>query len=205
MTRWVALVGMAGSLLLGAGVFGLWILENPVSYASYLVAVGGLGLGVSLWFGQPEESGVAVGDAGIALEDGRQGVRLRWYQIRSIRIEKGVFVATGESKSLRFGIGANQRAAAWALKEAAERVPDVVDVPAGISGQLPRPDASAGLDGPVENDQLTGSHCAATKQLITLEEDARICGICGQIYHKSGVPERCVSCEAELKGRTLRA
>src|SRR5688572_32086312 len=65
----IAAIGLVGSLILGAGVFGLWILDPPLSYGSYLVAIGGLGLGVSLWFGQPAETAVAIGDAGIAVED----------------------------------------------------------------------------------------------------------------------------------------
>ena len=64
VASWVGIAGMLGALVLGAGVFGLWIKDPPLGYASYLVAVGGLGLGVALWFAQPSLTAVCVGDGG---------------------------------------------------------------------------------------------------------------------------------------------
>lgn len=201
----VAIIGMVGALVLGAGVFGLWLLDPPFAYASYLVALGGLGLGVALWFGQPAESTVAVGDAGIAVEDGREVSRMRWYAMKSIRIVKGRFLAEGGGKALSFSAGANPAAAAWALKEAAERVPQIMDVDKAEAAKLPQPESKGGQLVEIDNDQLAGSRCAASDKLITLEEDARICAICAQVYEKAAVPERCVSCSNDLKNNTLRA
>jgi len=205
ISRWVAITGMVGSLILGAGVFGLWLLDPPFAYASYLIAVGGLGLGLALWFGQPLESTVAVGDAGIAVEDGREVSRMRWYAIKSIRIISGKLIAEGGGQSVRFTVGANRAAAAWVLKEAAERIPNVLDVDKTEASKLPQPEAKSGLLVEIDNDQLAGSRCAATDKLITLEEDARICANCAQVYDKAGVPEKCISCDTEMKGHTLRA
>src|SRR6187402_818434 len=98
----VAGIGLLGSLVLGAGVFALWILDPPLSSASYLVASGRLGLGVSLWFGQPSETAVAVGDAGIAVEDGSEVVRVPWYALKSLRIESGMMVARSAGNLVRF-------------------------------------------------------------------------------------------------------
>lgn len=196
---------MAGALVLGAGVFGLWIVEPPIAWASYLVALGGLGLGVALWFGQPSESAVAVGDAGIAVEDGREVTRVPWYELRSLSITGGSMIVRGETTTVRFSVGANPKAAAWALKEAAERVPDVIDASKESADRLPEPTEDSGLLQDVEDAQVAGTHCASSEKLINLEEEARLCPRCSQIYHESSVPDQCVTCEADIKGRTLRA
>ncbi len=200
----VAVIGMVGSLALGVGVFALWILDPPLSWASYMVAAGGLGLGVALWFGQPPESAVAVGDAGIAVEDGGEVIRVPWHAMKSLRVSGGHLIARSSGTTIRFSLGANPRAAAWALKEAAERVPNVMDVDQSLTEKLPPPSEAEGLLQDVQDDQVAGARCANSGEAIQLEEDARLCPRCGQVYHKSSVPEQCVSCDTELKGRTLR-
>lgn len=205
MPVWVAIVGMVGALLLGSGVFGLWILDPPLSWASYLVAAGGFGVGVALWFGQPSETAVVVGDAGIGVEDGREMVRVPWFELRSLRIVGGNVVAEGKSHQIKFLLGANTDATAWALKEAAERVPSVMDVSKEVTRALPDPKKVKGYEQNVKDDQVSGIRCAASDKIINLEDDARACPKCGQIYHKDSVPERCSDCETELVGRTLRA
>lgn len=201
----IAGIGMLGSLVLGVGVFALWILDPPLSFASYLVASGGLGLGVCLWFGQASETAVAIGDAGIAVEDGSEVVRVPWYALKTLRIEGGMMVARSAGTVVRFSLGANAKAAAWALKEAAERMPSALDVDQKAAAKLPEPSHAGGLDQPVKGDQVAGSRCANSGTAIQLEEDARLCPRCGQVYHKDSVPEACVTCDAELKGHTLRA
>lgn len=205
MPIWVGVVGMVGAATLGCGVFGLWILDPPLQWASYLVAAGGFGLGVALWFGQAPESAVTVGDSGIAVEDGREMLRVPWYALRSLRVVAGHVVLEGQSQKVRFLMGANPGATAWALKEAAERVPDVVDVSGDVTEKLPNPDDVKGYEQDIEDDQVTGTRCASSKKLINLEEDARLCPRCGKVYHREGLPEACVHCETKLGGRTLRA
>lgn len=205
MPLWVGIVGALGSAVLGAGVFGLWILDPALSFASYLVAAGGFGLGVALWFGQPAESGVIVGDSGIGVEDGRETSRIPWFELRSLRVIGGYVVAEGPKQKLKFLLGANAHAAAWLLKEAAERVPSVVDVPKSIAETLPPLKDVKGYSQDVQDDQVTGLHCAASGKVITLEEDARFCPKCGQVFHKEGVPAKCTHCDTDLTGRTLRA
>lgn len=204
MPLWVGIVGVIGSAVLGAGVFGLWILDPALSWASYLVAGGGFGLGVALWFGQPAESAVIVGDAGIGVEDGRQTTRIPWFELRSLRIIGGNVVAEGPAQKLRFLLGANAQATSLLLKEAAERVPGVVDVSKASVESLPDPKAVKGYAQDVQDDQVTGLRCAASDKVITLEEDARICPKCGQVFHKDGIPTLCTFCETELTGRALK-
>src|SRR5690606_40555471 len=99
---------------------------------------------------------------------------------------------------------ANLHAAAQVLKEASLRVPDVVGVPREITEKLPKPGEVKGYEQDVD-DQVTGARCAASDKIIRLEQDARICPNCGQVFHKKGVPDACTHCKAELRGRTLRA
>lgn len=202
---WVAAVGITGSFVLGAGIFGMLILDPALTWASSLVAVGGCGLGISLWFGQPSETAVLVGDAGVGVEDGQEITRVPWYLMRSLSIDRGNVLIEGDGHRIKFLLGANPRGASAALKEAAERVPDIVDVDPSIAKSLPDPSKVGGYVQDVADDQVAGARCAHSDKLIQLEEDARLCAKCGQIYHKEGLPEACSSCEAELKGRTLLA
>lgn len=205
MPGWVALVGMASCLVLGSGVFGLWMADPAIYWASYLVTAGGVGLGIALWFGQPPEVAVAVGDAGVAVEGSRQTTRLNWYEVRAIRTRGGRLVVEGEQTTLKFLIGANLAASSFLLKEAAERVPDVLDIDPRASKSLPDPTTVRGLLEDVQDDQVAGARCAASETLIAMEEDARICPCCGQIYEKNHVPTKCVSCDTSLAENTLHA
>ncbi len=202
---WVGWVGIVGALLLGAGVFGLWIKDPPLSYASYLVAAGGLGLGVSLWFAQPSITAVFVGDAGVAVEKGNEISRLVWCDIDKIRMANHDLVVTGKGTTIPLSIRAHQKAAAWLLKEAAERVPEILDVPTTIVQALPQPKAGDGYRQEIEDAQVAGRRCAESDRVLTLESDARICPKCGQVYHKDSVPQDCLHCGQSLTGRTLVA
>ncbi len=205
LAPWVAVVGMVGALVLGAGVFGLWIKDPPVSYASYLVALGGVGLGVALWFAQPAITAVCVGDAGLALESGKDIDRLAWCDMESLRLVGDKLVAKGGATALAFSTKSHAEAAAWTLKEAATRRPGVLDVPQSVAEKLPAPNPSAGAEREILDAQVAGHRCAASKKVIAFEEDARLCPRCGQVYHKDHVPSACATCEENLTGRTLRA
>lgn len=202
---WVGIAGMVGALVLGAGVFGLWIKDPALSYASYLVAVGGLGLGVALWFAQPSLTAVCVGDGGLALENGKEVDRLAWCDMESLRVDGDKLVARGAASSLSFSMKAHPQAAAWTLKEAVTRLPSIVDVPGSVTEKLPAPSPSAGSEHEILDTQVAGRRCAASKKVISFEDDARLCPKCGQVYHKDHVPSACATCEEPLAGRTLRA
>lgn len=196
---------MASCLVLGSGVFGLWLADPAIYWASYLVTGGGVGLGIALWFGQPPEVAVAVGDAGVAVEGSRHTARLNWHEVRAVRTRGSQLIVEGDQTTLKFLIGANLGAASFLLKEAALRVPDILDIDPRVTKSLPDPATVRGLLQDVQDDQVAGARCAASETLIALEEDARICPCCGQIYEKSHVPEACVSCETQLAENTLHA
>ncbi|HEX6765699.1 MAG TPA: hypothetical protein VF103_09485, partial [Polyangiaceae bacterium] len=74
--------------------------------------------------------------------------------------------------------------------------------------------AVAGLPEPSENDgevltmeplQVAGRHCASSGRPISFERDARLCPQCCQVYLKDEVPKKCVTCEAELGEKAVRA
>lgn len=207
MPLWVAVVGMLGCLALGAGCYGHWILSPAFEGASWIVAAGGVGLGVALWFGQPPETAVSIGDSGVAIENGRETLRVRWFELKTIRLEGTQLVLDAEKQTLSFTLPANRNAAAILLKEAAQRIPEALDVDTAIAKNLPSPsDAEAEASkGDLADDQLTGTRCAASKKTINLEEDARLCPRCGQIFHKDKVPGKCGSCQAPLGKSVLRA
>lgn len=204
LPRGLAATGLISAVVLGAGVTGQWVLDPAFEYAPYLVAVGGLGVGIALGIG-PRETAVAVGDAGVAVERSRETLRMPWYQIKSITLQGDRLVVASAGSTLAFSVGANPGAAALVLSEAAQRVPDVLDVDKSAAEKLPDPTKLDVRRVDVSDDQLAGLSCANSKQVIRLEEDARLCPRCSQVYHRQSVPSRCVSCDAELEGRTLRA
>jgi hypothetical protein len=52
---------------------------------------------------------------------------------------------------------------------------------------------------PLEPPQAAGQRCKASDKLIAFEKDARVCGRCGEVYHKEGVPSACLTCGAKLR------
>src|SRR5262249_18428024 len=93
------------------------------------------------------------------------------------------------------------QAVARALKEARARIPrhmkevEVKDVAADAE----KVDDSVGVVVALEPPQVAGLRCKKSDKLIAFERDARLCGRCGELYHKDGVPVRCVTCNARLK------
>jgi hypothetical protein len=63
----------------------------------------------------------------------------------------------------------------------------------------PPPGAADPAKEPLEPPQIAGQSCKATGKVISFEKDARLCGQCGELYHKSGVPDRCLTCDARLR------
>ena len=66
-------------------------------------------------------------------------------------------------------------------------------------GVLPPPPHAAGEVLEIEPVQVAGLRCKATHKAISFEKDARLCGRCGEVYHKDAVPPQCVTCGARLR------
>ncbi|MCL2448992.1 MAG: hypothetical protein FWD17_08605 [Polyangiaceae bacterium] len=203
---WVAYaLGAVGAVAMGAGTWGelgsalgLGTVE-PLAASPYLLATGALVVAAAIWLGTSGEPALRVGDAGVGVERG--GVRrVPWYAIERIEWRDEAVRVTGQDENgaattLVAKLTTQPQAGAWIVKEARERVPAVVDVPADAT--LPEANANAGALLPLEPPQVVGRHCAASGQVISFEPDARVCSRCERVYHKAHVPETC-ACGASL-------
>jgi hypothetical protein len=204
-TSWLAAgLGMAGSLALGAGVWGQWLMENPPRYAPYLVTVGAAGLGAGLWLGSATTFPVRVGDAGIAIERGAEVTRVLWCDIEALELSGGNLVAKTPGLTLSIPVGAHPKATAFIAAEAQRRLAKILKGDEASWKALGGGAEPTGEETPVLGDQVAGRRCAATKKIISFERDARLCQNCAQVYHKDNVPQKCITCDAELAGRTVQ-
>jgi hypothetical protein len=202
-SRLSAGIGMAGSLALGAGVYGQWVHEPPIAHAAALVAVGALGLGAALFMSSSGQFPVRVSDIGVGIERGGEISRLRWCDLKKLRIEGGRLVLSGSAEELRIPVGAQPRATARIIAEAEKRVPAVVDVASAERRRLPAVKDSDGDLVRLEGVQLAGLKCAASGSLLSFERDARLCPNCGEVYRHDHVPKTCVTCGEDVGAAAL--
>lgn len=203
--RVMMFAGMAGALLLGAGVYTTWIQEQAPTYAPYLVAVGAIVLGVAFWKNSAEVGNVRVGDAGVAIERGADLSRVLWCDMERVAVEAGRVMITGKGANISFPVEAHPKATAWLVNEAGRRMPDVLAFKREQLDKLPEPRDLDGELVTIEEVQITGRHCRATNKPIAFERDARVCPQCGEVYLKDQVPKKCLTCHAELAGRAREA
>jgi hypothetical protein len=204
-SRLVAIVGMVGAAIAGAGVYAQWVREEPLSYARYLVAAGFVVLGIALWLADSGMLPVRVGDGGVALEKSKDLLRLAWCDMDRISVEGDQLVLTGEQLTLRIPIKGQPKAVAWILSEATLRVPDAMDVRRSVVDGLPEPKDSDGELLTIDALQVAGRHCKECGKAISFERDARLCPTCTEIYHQEHVPKKCGTCGKDIAGRALRA
>lgn len=194
-------LGMLGALGLGAGVYANWIREEPLAFAPYLVAAGALLLAFALWKGGAQVGKIRVGDAGVALDEEGDLVRILWCDMERVEMAGGELIIRSEQATIRFPVAAHPKAATWVVHEGGRRMPDMMAVNRAEIQQLGEP---AELDGEpvlIEEVQVTGRHCRATGKPIAFERDARLCPTCGQVYLKDSVPKKCLTCSNELATR----
>jgi hypothetical protein len=200
-------LGALGAVALGAGAWELWSFTlfetgiEPAAYGQPLFIGGALLLAAATWFATSGEPALRVGDAGLAIE--KRGVRrMPWYAVEQVTWrQEAVRVSGKDEEGKDFAIvarlAAQPQAAAWIAKQARERIPAIVDIPADAT--LPEAASSAGTSVDLEPPQAVGKHCAASGRVISFEPDARICPRCERVYHASSVPEAC-ACGARLGG-----
>jgi len=213
-TAWITVLGMSiGAVLLGAGVYGEWLrgpirqalkgavdpeMAQPHPYAAYLLVASALLLGVVGLLGPRTAKPIRVGDAGLGIEkDGDEIERLEWRDVSRILADNDALTFQGPGTVVSIPLKQHAQAAARALAEAKTRIPkklEDVDTAA-----VPKPEAGAGEVRPLEAAQLAGARCRASDELIAFEKDARLCGRCGEVYHKAHVPDACLTCEASFK------
>ncbi len=108
-----------------------------------------------------------------------------------------VLTFQGPGSVLAIPLKQHPQAAARAIAEARSRIPaklEDVDTSA-----VPKLQQGSGEVIPLDRAQLAGARCKASDELIAFEKDARLCGRCGEVYHKAHVPDRCLTCDAPLK------
>lgn len=199
-------VGMAGALALGAGVFGQWIRAEPFPHAPYLIAAGAAGLIAGLWLAMRGVYPIRVGDAGVAIERGNGVERLAWCDIDKIMVEGRNFVVRGPEMTLSLPLAAHHPAAARIVAEAERRMPVLLRIDAAARAELQAAESKGDeQELLIEDVQVAGRRCAASDKVIAFERDARFCPMCGQVYHKEHVPERCGTCETEVGRRAFAA
>jgi hypothetical protein len=200
----VKAVGGLGAAALGAGSwaqFGRTMSmpdAEPLSYAWWILAAGGFLVGAAIWIGTSGDPAIHVGDGGIGLDKGTLR-RMPWHAVSKITFEGGAggaVVVTGEDEAgvaltVRAPVASQPQAAAWIVKEARARVPDVVDIDEERAGDLPKAHADAGEPHVLEPLQVVGKRCAVTDEIISFEPDARVCPRCERVYHKKHVPDAC--------------
>jgi hypothetical protein len=196
-------IGMLGSLLLGAGVWGRWIVDEPKGYAIYLVLVGAACLVGSLWWSSRGPSPIRVGDLGIAFEQKSELQRIAWYEIEQISLVGDALSLSLGQRQISIPLDAHPKAIAKIVQEAAVRIASRLELSPAQHQTLPKLSENDGellAAGPV---QITGQKCLHCEQPITFERDARLCPLCGAIYNNSHVPGECKACGSALGQRAI--
>ncbi len=188
-----------GAVALGAGVYGQWLRAEELGahpYAPYLMLGGAIVLLAVGLFGQKVAKPIRVGDAGVGPEkDANDVERLEWRDVDRVLFSGGVLTLQGQGTTVSIPVQTHGPAAARALREAKNRIPKKVEVE---DGAIPAPEDADGQVLPLEKPQLAGEYCKASGKPIAFEKDARLCGRCGETYHKDSVPPRCLTCDARL-------
>jgi hypothetical protein len=198
-------IGMLGALGLGAGVYSQWVSENPAQAAPYLLVAGALLLAGALYYGDLGTLPIRVGDAGVAIEHGKEVERVTWCDLERVHVKDGKLRLESKGQTLEIAIAAHPKGVSRILAEGTRRVPDAMDVKRSALSGLPEPREDDGEVLVVESLQVAGRTCAASGKTIAFERDARLCPLCCQVYLKDVVPEKCLTCDAELGEKALRA
>jgi hypothetical protein len=197
----VALMSV-GALALGGGVYSVFLRDDalkPIPYAHYLLAVGVVLIVAYFLFGEQPVKAVRVGELGVGFEDEGRVTRTAWYELEKVRLTDGVLRLTGAGKPLSLALRAYEPAVRRIVAEAKKRIPKRVEIDESDIQRIGAPRTSAGERVAAEPPQVTQQHCRASDKLLTFEKDARLCGRCGALYHRTEVPRRCLECGKKLK------
>lgn len=195
--------GLVSGLALGIGTYARWLGDPAPDWANIALGLGLAGAIYFAWQLSREGMAVRVGDAGVALEQGSELQRLLWCEMESISVEKDQLQLRGSGPALSVPIAAHATAVAWILKEAAERLPRLIDVPPKFADTLPQPQTTDGAVNHVTSLQTTGRRCAKSRKVIKYERDARLCPMCTQVYLKDQIPDICLTCNHTLGPKSV--
>jgi hypothetical protein len=195
----LSMLGMSiGAVVVGAGTYGQWFRSEelgPHRFAPWLLGGGAALFLLVALFGQRVAKPVRIGDAGVAEEKDASDIeRIAWCDVVRVLLSKDMIVVQSNGRSIAVPVRTHAAAASLLLAEARRRIPDRVEGEL----ELPAPDGSSGDELALEEPQIAGQHCKASEKLISFENDARLCGLCGETYHKDSVPKACLTCGASL-------
>lgn len=200
----VSVTAMAiGAVLVGAGTYAQWFRGDelgPLKQAPYLLAAGAFLLLAVALFGQRLEKPIRVGDAGIAREKEPTEIeRIEWRDVTRLVLTRDALTVQGVGTSIAVPLDVHRPAAERLAAEIRARLPKrAPDLEGSVN--LSAPSDAAGEPIALEPPQIAGAHCKKSERVITFEKDARLCGRCGEVYHKDSIPKRCLTCDARLKG-----
>jgi hypothetical protein len=191
---------LLSGVLLGAGVYSEWLRSSengPLLAGRYLLLGGALLLALVALVGSRSTKPIRVGDAGVGCEKSSSEIeRMEWRHVTRVILGKNTLTFQGSGQAIAIPLRLQPQAAARALAEARARVPKRVEVTDG--GAVMELNEDAGVVVHLEAPQVAGARCRASDKLIAFERDARICGACGEAYHKDHVPPKCLTCDAQL-------
>ena len=199
----LSMVAMSiGAVLIGAGTYAQWFRAEelgPLKAAPFLLGGGSVLLIAVALFGQQLARPIRVGDAGVALEKEPTEIdRIEWRDVTRLILTRDALTVQGVGSSISVPLRVHHQAAARIVAEATARLPKRVE---DLDGTPPlgAPDDAQGEVLPLEPPQVAGTYCKSSEKAIAFEKDARLCGRCGEVYHKDSVPRRCLTCDAPLK------
>lgn len=196
----LSVVGMSvGAVLAGAGTYGQWLRQDlgPYKYAPHLLGAGAVLLFAVALAGQWGARVLRVGDAGIAEERGEGEIeRIAWNAVERLVPGAATLTVQASGRSISVPLASQGQAAARVVYETKRRRPRLLE---GLDLKLPPVDETAGEVLALEPPQVAGLRCRESDRLIAFERDARLCGLCGELYHKDSVPRRCATCNAALR------
>ncbi len=190
-----------GALALGAGIYAqfFWHAEPAPSYAPLLL-VAGLGLLVGYGFyGVGGAEPLVVGELGIGLEQHGRVTRLSWYQIAQVKLAHEALVVESGGKPLSLPLRTYPSGVRRVLRELHKRLPERIALDDAALATLAEPGPDPGERQPADPPQVTELFCRATHRALSMERDVRMCARCCVLYHRSGVPARCLECGATLR------
>ncbi len=191
-----------GGIALGVGAYALVFRDEALpqlGYPPYVLAVGVVLLAYYLLFGRQRLHTWRIGQLGVGLEVDDRVMRTGWYEVERISSAADQLRLDTGGKPLTISLLAHPAAARRLVSEALQRIPKQVALDDEDLQRIGTPAASEGERVVAEPLQVTQLTCMASSRPLSVQEDVRMCRRCGALYHRSGLPRRCVGCGKKLK------
>jgi hypothetical protein len=198
--KWALGLGLLGSALLGAAVYGLWLAPEPVSGSTALALVALAAIAGASWMRRTAPPPLRVGELGVTWGEPAEAPRVAWCEIKKLSVVGAHLRLDTEQGLIDVPLVAHARGVARILAEASVRIGSRVDVSPRAHERLPPLLDTDGEIVPAAGLQIAGRKCTASGKSITFESDARLCESCAALYHQSHVPAQCSRCERPLDG-----